>query len=63
MSNAANEIREAIDTSRRENRIVRLGFTRDRETELLCAADDSADDDGEAAFWGEDWRVHLTGLR
>lgn len=55
---------QAIEQSIRTNLIVRLPFSTDAETDLLCASEDSAETETEVEFWGvdcegDDWRVHL----
>ena len=57
------EAEAIIDTSIRENRIVKLSFSRSLAHELGARAEDKVKTEDEVEYWGQtrdhDWRVHL----
>ena len=60
---ARQEVRQAIEDSIREDRIVHLAATPEIEAALVAECDDCAEVDAVTEYWGTDdgaaWRVHV----
>ncbi len=54
-----DELKDAIEESVMENRIVTLRWSKELETALLAACEDHTVNGSILEAWGHGWRIHL----
>lgn len=55
-----SKIKNAIETSRNEDRIVHLAdLTKAELLDLQCESDDDVRNGDVHEYWGDDWRIHV----